>query len=242
MVEAYEDPDPLRRAALDTCYDIAYYYMDTYTSDTMKASRFGYKDTVMGFWETNPRHSYICSHGGVYGGIPKIVFSKGEWLKPQDILDDLDEGAMENTDAIFLASCFGLVQYQPYYPEERSFGRTFCDYCGVNNAIGSPVYIHGFATLLVTTYYYHFRLVYGYSAYNAINLAKQHTLAFLALAAVSWPVGFPLALIWLNANLGIPIPTLVANWVLFALFLWSLTAIATALMSFSIILVDENYY
>ncbi|MFW9984487.1 MAG: hypothetical protein ACFFCB_07150 [Candidatus Odinarchaeota archaeon] len=241
VVEAYSEPFPIG-PTFDGCYDIAYYYMDTYTSDTMKASRFCTKYTAMSYWETNPRHAYIVSHGGVYAGTPSIAFSSGTWLWPIDITINIDEGAMENTDAMFLAACEGLANYQPSYPASQSFGKTFCEHGGVNNVIGCPVPIHAAAAILVTAYYYHFRVVYGYSAYSAINLAKAHTLVFLALATVAWPVSIPLALLWLNAGLGIPIPTIVANILLLALMGFSIFGMIVAYSTFTIILVDENYY
>ncbi|MFW9831803.1 MAG: hypothetical protein ACFFD8_08510 [Candidatus Thorarchaeota archaeon] len=241
VVEAYADTFPFG-PTFDGCYDIAYYYIDTYTSDTMKASRFCTKYTAMSYWETNPRHSYICSHGGISQGTPSIAFSTGSWLWPTDISINIDEGAMASTDAMFLSCCYGLANYQPSFPASQSFGKTFCEHGGVNNVIGCPVRLHACAAILVTAYYYHFRVVYGYSAYNAINLAKIHTMTFLALAMLYWPVSIPIAMIWLNANLGIPIPTYVANILMFVLCFFTIGAMIVAYSTFTIILVDENYY
>lgn len=246
VIQGMNDPAPVFKQALDGTYDIAYYYFDTYTPDTMEAARYTTYTTACSYWAHNPRQTEFVSHGTYWVGspyyTPGLCFESGGALNPDYLAWYVPSGSMPLTDTVFLGSCYSLMNYEADRPATVSFGKTFIKHAGADYVIGSPVQQHALNLILFTAYFWHFRLVYGYPAIQAFNAAKSSTIAFLLLAGTAWPVSWPLALLWLNWGLQIPLPALVANILLITLCLFSITAFIVALWALSVIIVDTNYY
>jgi hypothetical protein len=234
------------KQALDGAYDIAYYYLDTYTTDTMEGARYTTFATACSYWAHNPRHTEFASHGACSAGspyyTPYLCFQSGGDLSPDYLAWYVSAGSMSGTDAVFLGSCYSLMNFEADRPASVSFGKTFIKHAGAHYVIGDPYPMHAVDLLLFTAYFWHFKLVYGFNTITAFNCAKQSVLIFLGYAMFTWPTSYLVCLLWLNYGLAIPLPTIISNLLIWILCLFPVGALIAAFYALQLIVVDTAYY
>jgi len=239
---------PQTRYAFDATFDVVKYYFETYLNEAPTAIRYCSEDEAINSWSQGPKYAHFVSHGNVQQTTPIatpylcVEESNDKAIFPWEIVNRIPQDAMEYTDVLFLDACYSLLNYPSTTPQ-RNFGRAFVVHCGADYVIGCCAPLHVLAGLLMSTYFWHFRLVYGYSTLSAFILAKAHTLTFLTLAAQYWPVSVPVAIYWLNQNLSVPLPDPVVALLMAVFFYFPASAYLAAYNTMmQVLIVDENYY